>query len=456
MRWRWFFILCLILPLAAILAGITGVQPAAARPTARLQGAPLVMVLRAKGALNPAMVEYLKRGIRLAEDRGAQAVVFELDTPGGSIELMTQMVELIRASQMPVIVYIAPRGAMAGSAGTVITLAGHAAAMAPETAIGAASPVGSSGEDLGETLEAKAKNILKAQVRALAERRGPEAVALAEQTIETAEAVSAQEALEIGLIDFIATDIVDLLHQADGFVVEMPQGETALDTAGSVMQDVPMSLIEQLLAILTNSSVVFVLLFVGVQAILIEISSPGGWVAGFLGVVCLALAAYGMGVLPINWFGAVFIVAAFVLFLLDLNAPTHGALTAAGAASLIAGGLVLFNSPGVPFYLRVPVPLIVGLSLTVGGIFFGFMLYALRSLHTPIQMGTETLVGRVGQSRGPLAPRGLVQLGGESWTAELSPGEPHMADGEMVEVVAVKGLKLVVRRVSETEAPPES
>lgn len=420
-----------------------------------MRGAPLVLILRADGALNPAMVEYLKRGIRLAEERAAQAVVFELDTPGGSIELMTQMVELIRASEMPVIVYIAPRGAMAGSAGTVITLAGHAAAMAPETAIGAASPVGSSGEDLGETLEAKAKNILKAQVRALAERRGPEAIALAERTIETADAASAQEALEIGLIDFMANDVVDLLQQADGFVVEMPQGTATLETAGSVMQDVPMSLIEQVLAILTNASVVFVLLFVGVQAILIEISSPGGWVAGFLGVVCLALAAYGMGVLPINWFGAVFIAAAFVLFLLDLNAPTHGALTAAGVASLIAGGLVLFNSPGVPAYLRVPVPLIVGLSLTVGGVFFGFMLYALRSLHTPIQMGAETLVGRVGQARGPLAPRGLVQMGGESWTAELLPGEPHAVDGDAVEVVAVKGLKLVVRRAAGTGEPPE-
>ncbi|HJX41616.1 MAG TPA: ATP-dependent Clp protease proteolytic subunit, partial [Anaerolineales bacterium] len=167
---------------------------------AQAQSERVVLVLTATGPLTPAMIEYLDRGLLLAERRGAEALVLQLDTPGGQIDHMNQMVQSIRASAVPVVVYIAPRGAIAGSAGTVITLAGHAAAMAPETAIGAASPVGGQGEDLGETIERKEKEILKATVRGLADRRGETAVALAEATIEEAKAASAQEALEARLI----------------------------------------------------------------------------------------------------------------------------------------------------------------------------------------------------------------------------------------------------------------
>jgi membrane-bound serine protease (ClpP class) len=409
----------------------------------------LVLLLTADGALTPAMREYLIRGIELAERRQAEALIFQLDTPGGSVDLMTEMVEVIRASRVPVIVYVAPRGAMAGSAGTVITLAGHASAMAPETAIGAASPVGSQGEDLGETLEAKTKNILKATVRSLAERRGAEAVALAEQTIEQAEAVSAKEALEIGLVDFIATDVDHLLRQLDGFVVTTSEGEQILVTQGAEVQPVDPLFIERLLGILTNPTVVFLLLTVGVQSLLIELSSPGGWVAGFLGVICLALAAYGLGVLPVNWFGAVFVIMAFVLFLLDIKAPTHGALTAAGVISLIVGSLVLFNTPEIPSFQRVPVPLIILTSIGSGALFFVVMMFAVRAQLTPVRMGLESLTGRVGVARSDLQPNGLVQLGGEQWSAELAPGEGPLVRGEQVEVVGVQGLKLVVRKPKE-------
>jgi membrane-bound serine protease (ClpP class) len=405
-----------------------------------------VIVLTAEGPLTPAMYEYLARGLRLAEQRGAQAVVFELNTPGGSIDLMNKMVETIRASRIPVVVYITPRGAMAGSAGTVITLAGHAAAMAPETVIGAASPVSSEGQDLGETMEAKAKNILKATVRSLAERRGEKAVQMAEETIESASAVSAREALEIGLVDFIAGDLQDLLRQLDGFTVQARDEEIVLHTAQAEVQRVGTTFIEKLLGVLTNPTLVFLLLTIGVQAILIELSSPGGWVAGFIGVVCLALAAYGLGVLPVNWFGVVFLITAFILFLLDIKAPTHGALTAAGVASLIVGALVLFNSPSVPNFQRVPVPVIVGTSLASGGIFFVILMFAVRAQKSPVRMGVESMVGRIGIAQNDINPVGLVQLGGEQWTAELAEGEEPIERNERVEVTAVQGLRLLVRK----------
>jgi len=415
-------------------------------PAAAQEGAPQVLELTADGPLTPSMAEYLKRGIQLAERDNAELLIFKLNTPGGSLDLMQDMVESIRASAIPVVVYIAPRGAMAGSAGTVITLAGHASAMAPETAIGAASPVGPEGQELGETSAAKAKNITKATVRALAERRGQTAVDLAESTIESAAAASASEALNAGLVDFLAEDEADLLRQLDGFTVQLTSGEHTLETTGATVTDLQPTLIEQLLAILTNPNIVFLLLTVGVQAIIIELSSPGGWVAGFIGAVCLALAAYGMGVLSVNWFGLIFLAIAFALFILDIKAPTHGALTVAGVASLIVGSLVLFNSPASPSFQRVSVPLIILTSMFTGGIFFAFLLFAVRAQKGPVRTGVESILGRVGTVRDALEPLGTVQLGGELWTAQAAAGEGALRAGERVEVMGLEGNRLLVRK----------
>jgi membrane-bound serine protease (ClpP class) len=412
--------------------------------------APLALVLTADGPVTPAMAEYLSRGIRIAEQRGAELLVFQLNTPGGGVDVMQEMVAHIRGSSVPVIVYVAPRGAIAGSAGTVITLAGHAAAMAPETAIGAASPVGSQGEDLGETIEAKEKEILKALVRSLAEYRGPEAVALAEATIQSAKAVSSSEALEIGLVDFIARDLNDLLYQLDGITLSLPSGEHVLNTSRAVVTHVDLSLIEQLLQVLTNPNIVFILLTIGVQALLIELSSPGGWVAGFIGVVCLALAVYGFGVLPVNWFGLIFLVISFVLFVLDIKAPTHGALTAAGVGSLIVGALVLFNSPATPQFQRVSVPLVVAGSLMTGGLFAAAMIFAIRAQKSPIRTGSESLAGRQGVVKDeiPAFGTGTVQVGGELWSAELSEGEESLPENTRVHIVSVRGIRLQVRKIT--------
>jgi membrane-bound serine protease (ClpP class) len=161
------------------------------------------------------------------------------------------------------------------------------------------------------------------------------------------------------------------------------------------------------------------------------------------------LAAYGLGVLPVNWFGAVFLITAFVLFLLDIKAPTHGALTAAGVISLIIGSLVLFNTPDIPSFQRVPVPLIILTSLGSGALFFAVMMFAVRAQRTPVRMGLESLAGRVGVARSNLQPNGLVQVGGEQWSAELASGEEPVAKGERVEVVGTQGLKLIVRKLKE-------
>jgi membrane-bound serine protease (ClpP class) len=391
------------------------------------------------------MAEYLARGIQIAENRQAELLVLQLDTPGGSVELANRITQDIRASQVPVVVYVTPSGAIAGSAGTVITLAGHAAAMTPGTVIGAASPVGMEGEDLGETMEAKVKNILKATVRSLAERRGQEAIDLAERTIEDAEAVSASEALQAGLIDFVAEDLDDLLDQLDGFLVQVGSTERPVNTQGARLELFNPSLIERVLSILTNPNIVFLLLSIGSTAILIEITSPGGWFAGFVGVVCLALATYGLGVLDVNWFGIIFLLTAFALFLLDIKAPTHGALTAAAVGSLIVGALVLFNSPGVPSFQRVSVPLIVSMSLVTGALFFGVLIFAIRAQSIPVWMGQESLVGKIAVVRGEFQNSGIVQMNGEQWSAQAVDANQDFPDGTRVRVMGMEGLTLIIQ-----------
>ncbi len=419
----------------------------AAPPAGAQDDASLVLTLNAQGAVTPAMREYILRGLKLANQRGADLVVLQLNTPGGDIGTTQEIVTAIRVSEVPVVVYVTPRGAWAGSAGTIITLAGHAAAMAPETAIGAASPVGAQGEDLNETLEAKAKEITKATVRALAERRGAKAVELAEATIESAKAVSANEALEAGLIDFVAADLPDLLAQLDGFEVKMADGPRTLKTSGAVTEAVEASFIEQVLAMLINPNIVFLLLTIGVQAIFIELSSPGGWVAGFIGVVCLSLAAYGLGILPVNWFGIVFLVISFALFVLDIKAPTHGALTAAGIATFIVGALVLFNSPGTPQFQRVSLPLVVIVAILTGAGFGVIVGFGIRALRAPIRSGRETLVGKIGYARSDINLTGQVQVEAELWTAEAAEGSEKIRQGDKVEVVQVEGLRLRVRKI---------
>jgi membrane-bound serine protease (ClpP class) len=403
-----------------------------------------VFILTLSGPLTPAMAEYLDRGIAEAAEAKAEAIILRLDTPGGQVDLMTRMIQSIRSSPVPIVVYVSPRGAIAGSAGTVITLAGHVAAMAPETAIGAASPVGGQGEDLGETIEKKQKEILKGQARSLASHRGEDAVALAEATIDEATAASAEEALQVGMIDFISNDLDQLLDQIDGLQVELADREVSLATADATRRVFEASFIEELLQTLTNPNIIFILITIGVQAILIEISNPGGWVAGFIGVVCLALGIYGLGVLPVNWFGLIFVATAFVLFLLEVKAPTHGALSAAGVGSLIVGALVLFNSPGTPDFFRVSVPLVIATAVLTALLFITIVAFAVRAQRRRIAVGAEALIGKVGIARTELKPRGMVQVGGELWSAELIVEDQQVPVGGKVKIQIVEGLRLLV------------
>jgi membrane-bound serine protease (ClpP class) len=417
--------------------------PAQAQET----GVPAVVVLTSKGPITPVMENYLERGLTIAKQQRAGVVILQLDTPGGSIDLMNNIVQTIRSSTIPIVVYVSPRGAMAGSAGTIITLSAHVAAMAPQTTIGAASPVGSQGEDIGTTMESKVKEMMKAEVRTLTHERGEEATRLAEDTIENARAVTEEEALKSGLVDIVASDLPDLINKLDGREVHLDSAALVLRTRGAVQLPVKNTFIEEVLLFIVNPNLVFVLLAVGVQAILIELTNPGAWIPGFIGVVCILLAIYGLGVLPVNWFGLLFIILAFALFLLEIKTPVHGTMAVAGAITFVIGALVLFNSVRLPGFPGVSVPLVLGTAVFLAFSFLGIVSFALRAQRMPIRMGKETLAGKKGTARTALNPYGTVIIGGEAWSAELEPGSISLPAGGAIEVIRVEGIHLIVRGI---------
>ncbi len=415
-----------------------------AAPVARAQEGAHAVLLTLEGPLTVPMADYLERGLEVAATRSAVLVIVQLDTPGGELSLMERMVGAIRNSPVPVVVYVGPNGAMAGSAGTFITLAGHASGMAPETLIGAASPIDASGDDLASTADAKAREALMAQARALAQRRGPDAVALAEATVDVARAVTASEALSAGLVDVVAADLPDLLRQLDGHIIDLSGQPRMLATTGLIIDPVDMNLLEQALTLLVNASVLSMMFSLGLLLLYLEVQTPGGWISGVIGAGLLLLALYGSGFLPVNWFGVIFIAIAFGLFIAEAYTPaTFGALTLGGVVFFVVGALVFFNSPGTLPVYRVSVPLIIGLGIALGSMSLLLVFVALRTLPRKPLLGADVLVGQTGQMRSV----GSAQIGSELWTVEALSGESLKA-GDPIQVTGVRGLRLVVRKTA--------
>ncbi len=414
-----------------------------------------VVVAEISGPVTPTMATYFERSIADAEQSNAEALAIVLDTPGGALDVTTEIVQAFRNADVPIIVFVGPAGAQAASAGSLITLAAHAAGMAPETVIGAASPVDGSGADIEETLYQKLTEDLKATMRNLTARRGDAAVELAEAMIDEAKAVTGDEALEAGLIDAVATDLDDLLSQLDGLTVEVNGRQVTLQTDGANQESIGLSAVEQILHALSNPLLIGLLLTIGVQAILIEISSPGGWVAGFIGFLCLAMGLYGLGTLPANWLGLGLLMLSFVLFILEVKTPATGVLAIAGVITFLAGLLVLFNSPGTPQFARISLASAIGITAFASAFFLFVVAKALQAQTKRPIVGNEAMVGAIGLVRTALEPtakvepginQGTVLINGELWRAIA---DEAIERSEQVVVKRVDGFTVLVKRLNQ-------
>ncbi len=424
---------------------------------------PDVLRVRIEDTISPVKVRVIDRSVNRAEETGAQLLVIELDTPGGLYSSTREIVETLLESSVPVAVFVSPRGAQAGSAGTFITAAGHIAAMTPGSNIGAATPVSGSGEEINETLADKVTNDAAALIRSIAEERRRNADAL-EQTVRTAASYSASEALEINIIDLLADDLDDLLSAVDGRVVFTVSGEQTLQVRDAVVGEIKMQWRERFVDFISNPNIAFLLLTLGSLGLVFEMLTPGAIGPGVAGIICLGLGFLALGNLPFNWAGVAFIILAVVLAALEIFVSGFGALGIGAAVSLIVGGLLLFGDFGggrisPPSFPAVSVNrwILLGvggaLLLAAGYLAWEVIMSRLGRLRRSAGSGGSDgrsspnhLIGQTGVVTSALQPRGIVALADETWSSVSSDGMPIPA-GRRVRVVAIEGLLLSVETV---------
>ena len=434
--------LCLL----ALFAGTWGLAA-----TADAQDEKVAYSIELQSSINPATAQWLSSALDDAEESGAELVIIRLDTPGGLDDSMREMVQDIIAAPMPVVVYVSPDGARAASAGLFVTQAADVAAMAPQTNIGSASPVSITGADVGEVLGRKIENDAVAYVRALTEVHGRDA-ALAERMVTEAENVTAQEALDAGLIDLIATDEDDLLAQLDGFEVKGPKEQT-LDTAGMVVERHDMSLQYELLDVIVNPTVAYLLLLVGIIGIAIELFSPGLVVPGAVGAVSFLLGAYGSAQLPVTFVGIALLALGVALIVAEAHV-TAGFLGAAGVIAIAASGLLLYDTDSEALEVSAPVVIVAGVA--IGGFFAFAAQKVVQARREPVRTGWEELVGAEGDVRRRLAPVGQVFVHGALWRAEAADTSGPIESGVRVRVESVDGLTLRVGPIDVVEQEGDS
>lgn len=407
-----------------------------------------VYVANVKGIIDPFVARYVRQAVETVTKEGASCLIIELDTPGGTDTAMRDIVQTIMNSEVPVVVYVSPSGARAASAGLFITMAAHIAAMAPGTNIGAAHPVGLM-EPLTGTLEAKITQDAAAYIRAIAQERGRNAE-WAEQAVRESASLTAQEALEKKVIDLTAADLPELLRLIDGRKVKVKDREVSLATAGAPVERLKMSWTDDLLHSIVNPDVAYILLSLGILALMAELYNPGTLIPGITGIICLILAFVALGSLPVNWGGVALIILAIILFILDLKV-TGFALSVGGAIAFVLGSLMLFSpwpevSPAMP-YVRVSWWLV---ALMTAG-FLAFFLLALsavwRAQRRKALTSLDAVIGAKGWATSDLNPLGTVLVKSEEWTAEAM--EPPISKGESIEVVGRDGIRLIVRKSRE-------
>lgn len=458
------FLSLLALTGASLVSAAEDSGQAAAEASADNRTATLISV---QDAIGPATSHFILQGIRQASERGDALLILALDTPGGLDSAMREIIQGILASTVPVVTYVSPRGARAASAGTYILYASHIAAMAPATNLGSATPVPIGGgapaggdetpqddtpEEVaeeatgsGSAMEKKTINDAVAYIRGLAETHGrnPD---WAEKAVREAANLTAEDALEQNVIDIVARDTADLLNQIDGREVQMADAALTIASSGVVIEKLEPDWRTKLLAVITNPTVAYLLMLIGIYGLVFEGYNPGAVVPGVVGAICLLLALYAFQVLPVNYAGLALMVLGIVLMAAEAFVPSFGALGIGGVLAFVFGSIILIDTEAPGF--AVSKPLIGGLALFSGAVVMSIIYFAMKGHRRPVETGMEAMVGALAVAREDFDQRGNVFIHGESWLAETA---APVRSGEQVRIKGFEGLLLHVEPTDKTE-----
>lgn len=405
-----------------------------------LFGSERVGIIEIKGAIGPATASYIDRAIRVAGKEKYQCLIIQLDTPGGLLESTKDIVQAFYRSEVPVVVYVAPSGANAGSAGCFITLAADVAAMAPNTSIGAAHPVAIGGglgdQKPDEVMKQKLENFATSYIEAIAAKRNRN-VEWAKSAVKESASITAEKALELKVIEIIAKDVQDLLAQMDGRVVN----EKKLKTASAEVVPIPMTAREKLFQVLWRPEVMFILMLIAIYGIIGELSNPGAIFPGVAGAIALILALYMAAILPVNLAGLALLILGIALFIMDIFATTHGVLTVGGVVSFVLGSIMLFDQAETA--MRLSLSLIIP-SAIITALFFAFVIgKGIRAQFMPVRTGKEAMRGQTAVAVDRIdAHSGKVFVDGEYWNAV---SDEVIEPGAQVEIIEARGLTLKVK-----------
>lgn len=438
--------------LIAVSLLIAGAEAARASEPVTVAGAPFVVAATLDGdMINPATADYILHALNEAEETGAAAFVLRIDTPGGMLQSTRQIIKGMLGSRIPVITYVTPGGAQAGSAGMFITIAGHVAAMAPGTNIGAAHPVGGQGEDIeksgGKELAQKVENDTRAFAESIAAERGRNA-AWAGEAVTRSVSITAEKALAEGVVDFVAANDRELLEKVHGMRVDIGKRAVVLDTKDARILEAGMSLKQEFVSWLANPNVAYLLMTLGFLGIYFELSNPGLIFPGVVGGLSLVLAFVALQVIPFNAAGLALIALALILFVLEAFVTSYGLLTIGGVIAMGLGGLLLFDTPEAT--MQISMSVLVSVTLFMGVAAALLSLAVAGALRRKVETGREGMIGLTGRATEALRPAGSVFVNGEIWAAVAE--APVEKDAAVV-VTGIEGLVLKVRASAGPAAP---
>jgi membrane-bound serine protease (ClpP class) len=406
-----------------------------------------VISINVDEGINPSTAEFIQQGIEKAEKENAECLVINLNTPGGLLTSTREIITNIMQSSVPVIVYVSPTGAHAGSAGTFITLAANIAAMAPGTNIGAAHPVDMQGKS-DAVMNEKVVNDAAAFLRTIAAKRGRN-VRWAEDAVRNSQAITEQEALEKNVIDVVAINEKDLLDQIDGKQIQLNNGSEILHTKNATVETLEMGFFQKVLSRISDPNIAYIIMMLGFYGLLFELFSPGAIFPGIVGVICLILAFYSMSSMPVNYAGLALIVFGIILYLLEIKVISHGLLAIGGTISVLLGSMILFRTSPAENFVSLSWSVIFSVTAFSALFFLFIVTMGLRAQRAKPVSGINTLIGKTAETLSPLDIQGLVEISGETWNAVSLSGKIN--ENKKVIVKEIKGLTLYVQAADEND-----